>query len=431
MKTIYKSLRNISLALCATMAISSCDSFLDTKPYDFVAPQTFYTNESECTMALAGVYYTLVYEQTYGNYYSCMISNVDDLSYYQRPEGQTASYVYGNDHSPSEQYIWGAKKNSVMGVLARVYLWRACYPFDGKISSDGKAYFEKAAYWATQVKNSNKHHLNPDVYTMWKAMASDTYDTEYNESIWEAEFIGTRDDGSYTAGRIGNVIGNIQKGTANPGNGYAYGFYAPTLILWDLFDEKDKRRDLSIAPYQINAKEEKVEWTAKQIVQRSCGKFRREWESAATKHKNYTPENYPLLRYADVLLMLAEAENEANQGPTTSAYEAINEVRERAGIDPLKNLSYSDFQQAVRDERARELCFESLRKYDLVRWGIYEKAIHDDLGAATKDSRWATGTNFIGAATYAQRTSEKHQFLPIPTKELGVNTKLKQNKYWE
>lgn len=40
MKTIYKSLRNISLALCATMAISSCDSFLDTKPYDFVAPQT-------------------------------------------------------------------------------------------------------------------------------------------------------------------------------------------------------------------------------------------------------------------------------------------------------------------------------------------------------------------------------------------------------
>jgi len=415
-----------------------------------------------------------------------MISNVDDLSYYQRPEGQTASYVYGNDHSPSEQYIWGAwetlykginnanmlienvdgadmedaiktrikgeakflrayyhfllvqgwyevplrpesfkdvnnsskeatshvealdwiiqemedcvdmvdntnydlspsyvKKNSVMGVLARVYLWRACYPFDGKISSDGKAYFEKAAYWATQVKNSNKHHLNPDVYTMWKAMASDTYDTEYNESIWEAEFIGTRDDGSYTAGRIGNVIGNIQKGTANPGNGYAY------------------------------------------------GKFRREWESAATKHKNYTPENYPLLRYADVLLMLAEAENEANQGPTTSAYEAINEVRERAGIDPLKNLSYSDFQQAVRDERARELCFESLRKYDLVRWGIYEKAIHDDLGAATKDSRWATGTNFIGAATYAQRTSEKHQFLPIPTKELGVNTKLKQNKYWE
>lgn len=273
--------------------------------------------------------------------------------------------------------------------------------------------------------------MNPDVYTMWKAMASDTYDTEYNESIWEAEFIGTRDDGSYTAGRIGNVIGNIQKGTANPGNGYAYGFYAPTLILWDLFDEKDKRRDLSIAPYQINAKEEKVEWTAKQIVQRSCGKFRREWESAATKHKNYTPENYPLLRYADVLLMLAEAENEANQGPTTSAYEAINEVRERAGIDPLKNLSYSDFQQAVRDERARELCFESLRKYDLVRWGIYEKAIHDDLGAATKDSRWATGTNFIGAATYAQRTSEKHQFLPIPTKELGVNTKLKQNKYWE
>lgn len=40
--------------------------FLDTKPYDFTAPETFYSNESECTAALAGVYYTLAYEKVYG-----------------------------------------------------------------------------------------------------------------------------------------------------------------------------------------------------------------------------------------------------------------------------------------------------------------------------------------------------------------------------
>ena len=328
------------------------------------------------------------------------------------------------DKSPS--YI---KKNTVMGILARVYLWRAGYPANG-----GQPYYAKAAYWANEVKKSNKHKMNPDIYAIWKNMAADKYDTEYNESIWEAEFIGNRTAdgiGNYTDGRIGNVIGNLQKCTKATGKGYAYGFYAATLILWDLFEENDKRRDLSIAPYWYDVNDNKKTWTNKQIVQRSCGKFRREWETSSMKEKSYTPENYPILRYGDVLLMLAEAENEAHQGPTDLAYECINEIRQRAGISKLEGLSYTDFQQAVRDERARELCFESLRKYDLVRWGIYVEAVHDKLGAATQDKRWATGNQFIGARDYAARTQEKHQFLPIPTKELDVNGKLEQNKYWQ
>ena len=266
----------------------------------------------------------------------------------------------------------------------------------------------------------------------WKNLAADQYDEVYNESMWEAEFIGNRSAdglGNYTDGRIGNVIGNIQKGSNAVG--YSYGFYAPTLILWDLYEDGDKRRDLYIAPYQINNKDAQVKWKKNQIVQRSCGKFRREWEPSSQKEKNWTPENYPILRYADVLLMLAEAENEANQGPTALAYECINAVRSRAGLtDPLSGLSYEDFQQEVRDERGRELCFESLRKYDLVRWGIYVEAIHDKLGAAVNDSRWATGNQYQGAKDYVTRTQAKHQFMPIPTKELDVNGELQQNDYW-
>ena len=55
--------------------------------------------------------------------------------------------------------------------------------------------------------------------------------------------------------------------------------------------------------------------------------------------------------------MLAEAENEAHQGPTDLAYECINEIRQRAGISKLEGLSYTDFQQAVRDERSRRALF--------------------------------------------------------------------------
>jgi hypothetical protein len=515
----------MALGLALLTSLSSCNDFLQTEPYDFVSPETFYSNETECTMALAGIYYTLVYEEVYGNYYSCMISNVDDLSYYQRNVGSISSQVYGNGHSPSNQHVWGAwemlykginnanvllqnidaanisesvktrikgeakflrayyhfllvqgwyevpirkfsisdindsdleatphaealdwiidemeacvdmvddsdydkspsyvKKNTVMGILARVCLWRAGYPSNG-----GQPYYERAAKWAKQVKDSGKHALNPDVYALWKNLASDQYDPTYNESIWEAEFVGYREGNDWTEGRIGNVIGNLQSGTTY---GYGYGFYAGSLILWDLFDESDLRRDLSMAPYSINANNVKKDWSKTQFVQRCCGKFRREWETNPSKSKTYTPENYPILRYADVLLMLAEAENEANQGPTTLAYECINEVRKRAGITEVEGLSYADFQQLVRDERGRELCFESLRKYDLVRWGIYVKAVHDDLGAAVADSRWAPADKFQGAKSYAAMTEEKHQFLPIPTKELSVNTKLQQNSYW-
>lgn len=507
-----------------TINFTSCDDFLSPQAYDFVTPEDFYKNEDEVKMALAGVYMTLSKEDVYGNRYSCMISNIDDLSHYSRPAANTSSNVFANGHHTSDTDIYNAwtalykgvesanmlleriddariddnlkdryraearflrayyhflivqawgdvpirkesfkdvsksalaatpqaealdwiidemeeclpfvddtkydlspsyvKKTVVEGILARVNLVRAGYPTNG-----GKPYYEKAAKYARDVKNSNKHDLNPDVYEMWKRMASDRYDTEYNESMWEVEFFGSRDDGNYTEGRIGNVIGNRQQ--YDP-IGYSYWFYGGSLVLWDLFDEDDSRRDLSMAPYWFNANGVKTEYTDKQIVQRSCGKFRREWETSTPIHKNYTQENYPIIRYADVLLMLAEAENEVNQGPTTIAYEAINLVKGRAGVDPVEGMSYQDFKQEIMDERGRELCFESLRKYDLIRWGIYLDAVKK-LGDATDDSRWGTANNYTTAAAFAARTTKKHEFLPIPSKELAINTELKQHPLW-
>ena len=521
-------MKNIIFILLFVFSLHSCSDFLDTRAYDFVSPEQFFQNQNDAQMALSGVYSALASENVYGNRYSCMISNVDDLSFYVRPATQTVTHVYGNDHNTSNTDIYNAwsslysgiesanilleridnadmdeaiktrikgeakflrayyhflvaqawkdvpirkesfkdvsksalkatpqaealdwiisemeetidmvddelyddrpsyvKKTVVQGILSRVCLTRAGYPTNG-----GKPYYEKAALYAKAVRDTNKHSLNPDVYEMWKRMASDRYDTEYNESMWEVEFIGARElDGNWTDGRIGNVIGNIQKNGSTEGLGYSYWFYGGSLILWDLFENTDKRRDLSMAPYQIDAKDSYINWTSSQIVQRACGKFRREWETSMPRHKNYTQENYPIIRYADVLLMLAEAENEVNQSPTPLAYEAINIVRERAGVAPLSGLSYAEFQQEVRDERGRELCFESLRKYDLVRWGIYTDAIQK-LGEVTYDKRWPTGSNYSTARAFAERTQKKHEFLPIPLKELAINTELSQNPLW-
>ncbi|MEL6670622.1 MAG: RagB/SusD family nutrient uptake outer membrane protein [Bacteroidota bacterium] len=87
--------------------------------------------------------------------------------------------------------------------------------------------------------------------------------------------------------------------------------------------------------------------------------------------KDENGSNPIMLRYADVLLLLAEAENEVN-GPTEKAYTALNEVRTRAGLANLTDgLSQEDFRQAVRNERRHELYAEFQRRWDLRRWGIW------------------------------------------------------------
>jgi len=122
----------------------------------------------------------------------------------------------------------------------------------------------------------------------------------------------------------------------------------------------------------------------------------------------WTAHAWPVIRYAGVLLMYAEALNELN-GPTTQAYEAINQVRRRARIDPtnpahvpdLENLSQEGFRQAVYQERIRELFFEGTEFDDIVRTGRYAEM-------------------FPGVDT-------KFQLLPIPQREVDLNSNLTQN----
>jgi hypothetical protein len=93
--------------------------------------------------------------------------------------------------------------------------------------------------------------------------------------------------------------------------------------------------------------------------------------------------NFPILRYADVLLMYAEALNEAGHGPDSEAYWAINRVRRRAfGVPPdspstadLSDLDEAGFREAIRKERLREFVQEGQRWFDLVRWGILVESL--------------------------------------------------------
>jgi hypothetical protein len=113
------------------------------------------------------------------------------------------------------------------------------------------------------------------------------------------------------------------------------------------------------------------------------------------------------------------------------AYDCVKAVRDRAGIK-TKDISEYDkdsFRELVRNERGRELCFESLRKYDLIRWGIYVEEMNNYTKWAA-DERWTKNAKAQRAATMGSYIKPMHVVLPIPAIELGVNDLLVQNPLW-
>jgi hypothetical protein len=127
----------------------------------------------------------------------------------------------------------------------------------------------------------------------------------------------------------------------------------------------------------------------------------------------YANNNRRMIRLADVLLMYAEALNEA-AGPDASAYAAINRVRARANMpDITPGLNKDAFRAAVRKERVLELAMEGDRVFDLLRWGIMA-----DVFTAHPEYRSNSGGIFI---------KDKHEYLPIPQNDVNANKMIKQN----
>ncbi|WP_418992623.1 RagB/SusD family nutrient uptake outer membrane protein [Alistipes sp.] len=316
-------------------------------------------------------------------------------------------------------------QSTVAGILARVYLKMGGFP-----THMGKEAYEKAAYWARQVVDSGLHTLNPSYEEVFTNLCKDVYDLQYRESIWEIEFKGNNQDGHTTGGCVGSYNGVYNN--QNDSYGFGYGYVSVTLKLFDLYDDPaDTRRAWNICEYYYrNGEKLWRNLNNKQHVYCNAGKFRREYELSGTRDKDYTPINFPALRYADVLLMLAEAENEAYGGPTGLALDCLDRVRRRA--NPLcaatEGLDQAAFRQAIVDERARELCFEGLRKQDLIRWGLYVEAMTVERRAQVADPRWHANKSYAGAV--ADYTEYRHNWYPIPSKELATNFQIEQNPLW-
>ncbi|GAB3662096.1 RagB/SusD family nutrient uptake outer membrane protein [Echinicola sediminis] len=152
--------------------------------------------------------------------------------------------------------------------------------------------------------------------------------------------------------------------------------------------------------------------------------IRNPWEVAGT-------QNWIYFRYAEILLNYAEAQNEA-AGPDASVYEAINEIRNRPGVEMPNlpaGLSQDEMRERIQHERRIELAFEEHRFYDVRRWMIAEQtenvpAYGIEITKANDGSLTYERKVALGGRSFAPR----HYWLPIPRAEiLASDNQLEQN----
>lgn len=126
--------------------------------------------------------------------------------------------------------------------------------------------------------------------------------------------------------------------------------------------------------------------------------------------------NYTLYRLADVYLMYAEASNRAEGKPNSNAIAYVNEIRKRANLLPIGNMSQTDFEHEVWLQRYYELCFENKMWFDMIR----TRKVHNDVTGNWDD--------FVGHKTVFNATfTEKQLLFPVPKQEIDVNPSLLPN----
>lgn len=294
-------------------------------------------------------------------------------------------------------------RDFAIGMIARLALFRAGYSktFDNQMKraddyldvtadsltvtytdADGvkktaqtyTQYYQMAKDYCQKLMKLHPSKLADNFYTPFYNENTYTIDNE-GEILYEVAFVESQ------GGDVGWSIGVTNSGTCAKGTTTNQVGLTPSYYI--SFGDYDQRRDVTCAKWQHQSDVVvPTEATGLAIGKWDRALATKDLGSASSKG---TGINYPLMRYTDVLLMLAEAENELN-GPTATAKEALTAVRARAFKDSpnfaadvtdyVNALSSKEqFFNAIVDERAWEFGGEGLRRFDLIRWNLYAQKI--------------------------------------------------------
>ncbi|MFY9152417.1 MAG: RagB/SusD family nutrient uptake outer membrane protein [Prolixibacteraceae bacterium] len=290
---------------------------------------------------------------------------------------------------PKEQYtgndVGRASKGSATGMLAKVYLtlgdWQKVVDLCDQVKSLG---YSLNANYGDNFSSSTENSSESLFEIQYVGDAGMGFWSNENQASWLSTFTGPRGSDLVAGG---------------------WGWNQPTQEFINAYEPGDLRKDVT-AFYdgcpQFDGKDYKKSWS---MTGYNLRKFLVPL-SAVPSYDN-SPLNFPVLRYADVLLMKAEALNEL--GRTTEAAAPLNEVRTRAGLEIVTGLSKDAFREKVLHERRIELAFEGQRWFDLIRINNGQYGI-DFLKSIGKSNM-----------------SSKFLLFPVPQKERDANPNLTQN----
>ncbi|GAA4417581.1 RagB/SusD family nutrient uptake outer membrane protein [Nibrella viscosa] len=272
-------------------------------------------------------------------------------------------------------------RGAVKALRARMALYRGGYSLRRETKqmerrADYLKYYQIARdETAELMQRRDQHTLNASYEDLFKRYVNGLQPDPAYEIMFE---VGSAGNSAQSDSKLGYYNGPRLDANSRYGQGGGGINALPTYFY--AFDSTDVRRDVTITIYQVAATNVK---SPQRLTTITDGKFRRDWRSPLLPGSAQNLGiNWPLIRFSDVLLMFAEAENELKNGPTPAAIAAYEEVRKRAfkgdagkiGVTPTTKQA---FFEAVVNERFLEFGGEGIRKYDLIRWNLLEAKIKE------------------------------------------------------
>lgn len=329
----------------------------------------------------------------------------------------------------SNEELGRATKGAAQAMLLKANLYRADYLRNAGNETEAQKYFAEAAKWGEKVIKSRQYSLWPNYLDNFR-LANENG----RESVFEIQYAeeATSDYGGegYTRGTMTTIL---QRSRSSAFGEAGWGYDRPTQNLYNEYEAGDARRDETI----LVPTDEQIETPAQEIycgdrmLNRKYAMYNDGTNGGIYKlaHATRSPKNNIQIRYADVLLMYAEACCESGDLP--SAKTALKEVRDRAGLSQFPytaviqgqtvtfNDNQEDLRKAIRHERRVELAMEGHRWFDLTRWGIAKETMDTYMAGETEEAKELYGTFQKG----------KHELFPIPSKEIDLSG-IEQNPNW-
>lgn len=357
-------------------------------------------------------------------------------------------------YTPGDSESGHATKWAAESLMARVYLFYTGYykQNDLPLTDGGSVSKQDVINWLDDCINNSGHGLVDNFGNLWPysnpATAPDykfAVDNQLNwvtddnkETIFSIKYASisedTNDRRNYSNQPV--LYFSIRQQTDYEnifpfGQGWGAAPVSPNLIEdWKTNEPNDFRRNASVIDFNNNIELEGLTsyesapdliqetglWQKKNIainahqmqqdgsvdcVNYSCLLYGR-----VPNFKVDNTQDQVIIRFADVLLMMAELKQDASY---------INLVRERAGLDPI--TGYTD--DALRNERRWELAFEGVRYYDLLRWGIAGEALEKQNGVTVYNAGAEATMNY---GNIARRIEETGGFMPIPQTQIDLSS---------